>query len=175
MIHEHLFHRKGREGTQRMRRLFVGAAVLTMAMTLFAQEDGCILDQVTPMLERADSVKKTGKNEITESRKEKSVAYEVTQGGCAHYGVVFAFERVTARKGESLLQEAARLMRAVRLKKDKQYIAEDLIALLEKHANARYNPGDTLPNPDHPDINMSVEEETSGKKRTLRVIYSQVL
>ena len=155
-----------------MKTLVIVAFLLAGAA--YAQDE-CILDQVTPMLQRADSVKKTGKNEITESRKEKAFAYTVTQGGCAHYGVTFAFENVTPRTGEPLLKEAARLMRAVRLKKDKQYIAEDLIALLENNGNAPYSAGDTLPNPEHPDINMSVEEETSGKKRTVKVIYSQVL
>ena len=158
-----------------MKRLFVVVAMLAMAMTGFAQEDECILGEITPLLEHSDSVKKTGKNELTETRKEKNVSYSVLQGGCAHYGVTFAFENVAARKGESLLKEAARLMHAVRLKEDKQYVAEDLIALLEKNANAPYTTGDTLPNPDHPDINISVEEETSGKKRTVKVIYSQVL
>ena len=45
----------------------------------------------------------------------------------------------------------------------------------EQNAKAPYTTGDTLPNPDHPDINISVEQETTAKKRTVRVIYSQVL
>jgi Fe-S cluster assembly iron-binding protein IscA len=147
-----------------------------LAVTAFAQEDECILDAVTPLLERADSVKRTGKNEITEARKEKSVAYTVTQGGCAHYGVTFSFADWAPRKDESLLQEAARLMRGVKLKKDKQYLVEGIVRLLEANAKSKYTSGDTLPNPDHSDINVSVEgDKIGGYKRIVKVIYSQVL
>lgn len=158
-----------------MKNVLVAAMMVAMAAPAFAQEDGCILDQVTPLLEHADGVKKTGRNEITETHKDKRISYTALQGGCAHYGVTFAFENVTARKDEPLLKEALRLMRAVRLKKAKQYIAEHLIAVIEQNAKAPYTAGDTLPNPDHPDINISVEQETTAKKRTVRVIYSQVL
>jgi hypothetical protein len=153
----------------------VAIVAIGLSAGAYAQDDECILGEVTPLLERADGVKKTGKNELTEVRKEKTIAYTVTQGGCAHYGVTFAFADVRPRKGESLLAEAARLVRVVRLKKEKQYIGDDLIALLEKNASAPYMAGETLPNPEHPDINVSVEEETTGKKRALRVVYSQVL
>lgn len=153
---------------------FVLGAVLATAIGAFAQDE-CVLGEVRPLLEHADSVKKAGKDEITETRKEKGGSYTVMQGGCAHYGVTFAFENGTPRKGEPLLKQAARLMHTVRLKKEHQYIADNLIALLEKNASAPYTAGDTLPNPDHPDINISVEEQQSGTKRVVRVIYSQVL
>jgi hypothetical protein len=157
-----------------MKKVFLGA-MLAVAVTAFAQKDECNIHEVTPLLIRADSVKKVGGNELTETRKEKSGTYTVSQGGCDHYGVIFEFENIAARKGESPLKEAARLLRGVKLKSDKQYIRADLITLLEKNAGSPYTAGDTLPNPDHPDINVSVEEETTGKKRIVKVVYSQVL
>jgi hypothetical protein len=135
----------------------------------------CTLGEVKPLLRSVHSgdVKRirNGPRDLTEStRLANGTPVQVSQGGCAHYGVKITFTLGQKAVDDKLINEAFQLVSRLN-KRTESYAIHDIVAILKKYRKDDYKSGDMLQDSAYPDVTLYVEREPSS----LVVTYSFVL
>lgn len=142
-------------------------------------DDNCTLGKPTALLKDLPGTKvarfRRGR-ELQETIRLPDLVVEVTQGGCIHYGVKFAFKgrggQATGAQ-QSLVGETFALMERLKPHTNSPAVAE-VLAILRSWRGDAYRAGEPLQDTDYPQVTLYITERTSERGRVLELTYSFV-
>src|SRR4051812_18387452 len=175
----------GRQDYRRSRTLVLlallclnGSSAFGLQQSGSADEKDCTVGNPQPIIAKAKDVvviRKEPREVVEQLQLSKEIKAEITQAGCAHYGLKMAFTFPAAKSSAANNAEAIRLLRLLKPRVTLSGPVDEAIAILTKHKNDAIEDGQPLQDPEFEMVTLYVTSETKGNKRLLVVTYSSTL